>query len=123
MTNDSQDQPEVTIGGQGATLKTVYAKREMKVFAITEPELNTVSILNALSLLSFSVASFLLSLSIDVKIDIPQTEEPQSAGFILFFWGTAVGAAVCYVLGGIFLWLRRQTIVTIKKQSSSEQAD
>ncbi len=90
----------------GSKIVSVYVGRKVKVFAVHEPELDNISLLNTASLILFSVASFFLSVAarngLNKEIVIDST-----------IWVSLV----LYILGGIALFFKKSILKRIKDES------
>lgn len=112
MPNNEQNPPteqgSISYTNQpGAKIVSVYVERKVKVFAIHEPELTTVSYLNSAATACFSVGAFFLSTVLT----------PNTTGFWAnpLTWATGL-----FFLGGIIATFFKCGIIQdIKKQSQS----
>ncbi len=94
----------------GSTVKSVYVEREMKVYAIHEPELDSISFFNTASLTLFSAGSFALSVATNNGFNISILGDHATWLSILMF-----------VLGGIALKIKTNIVSKIKAQSKTRQ--
>lgn len=102
--NISSNQTHISSPDQsGAKIKSVYAERQVKVFAVHEPELKTVSYLNTAATTCFSIGAFFLSNVLKAKFSIQDTA--SQATIILF------------LIGIIATFFKRGIIKDIKDQS------
>lgn len=96
----------------GARTISIFMERPMKIFAVAEPELNSISYLNTVSTAFISVGAFFLSIFIG-NVDKPKYPEyawsadPVGWASLLFF-----------IAGSAALWLKISEIKKIKNQSS-----
>jgi len=90
----------------GATITSVYVGRKVKVYAVHEPELNNLSLLNTFSIIMFSAASFVLSIAARNGLEN------------IFKDGTTLISILLYILGGVGLIFKRNILKKIKEESS-----
>ena len=95
----AQPDNSITSGSDGR-IETIYAGRKVKVFSIFENEFQSLSYMNTLSNLSFSVAAFFLNEAIS-----PFKLIPFLASLVLF------------IFGGWAIWNRMGITQKIKEQS------
>ncbi len=108
----------------GSSLVPLYVERQMKVYAVTEGEVGSLSTLNAQATVFYSAASFSLSAAISIWINaIFYTELTPAAAVAKLYVAPAILllAAVLYYLGWHATKSRRSTWDAIKRESSGGQ--
>lgn len=106
----------------GALVRTVYATRTMKVYAIPENELRSLSLLNTLSMAFFSASSGFLSFAIGLWINAAFQSTLTPAGKILSIVGAPIAVILSIIFGGLGIWAwktRKSGLETVEKESSS----
>jgi len=109
MTNSS---PQIILEGEakdGSKIKTLYGERRVKVYPVLEAELSTVSYLNSATLVSFSLASFLIP-----------TDTAGVFSFELLFSSEGVASLALFIFGLVAFGFRFATIHKIKKKQTKE---
>lgn len=90
----------------GSKLTSVYVERKVKVYAVHEPELDSISLLNTASLGLFSIASFFLSVAVRDGFTQEMWSDPTS-----WFSGSL------YFFGIVVLVFKKNIVKKIKEQS------
>ncbi len=106
----------------GALVRTVYATRTMKVYAIPENELRSLSLLNTLSMAFFSASSGFLSFAIGLWVHAAFQSMLTPAGEILSNVGAPIAVVLSLFFGVLSIWAwvtRRSGLKTVEKESSS----
>jgi hypothetical protein len=105
----------------GAVYKAIYAERRVMTYAVTDHELNSLSLANAATTALFSAMTFCLTLATSIWIGVAVSGVSTSTTEGL----TKIAAPICCVLALIFLILglifyfhRRGDIDRIRKQST-----
>lgn len=107
---------------RGATVKTTYVEREVKVLAVFDTEVDAISSLNAQATVFFSVGAGLISLAGGIWTTAVFSEKLTAAGQVATDVGAPVLGALSLIFFGLALWAwwkRRSALNTIKKQSRS----
>lgn len=105
------DKLNITNTEGGARTTSLYTERKIIIFAISEPELETVSHFNTSSLTCFSVGSFLLNIFID------NVREASIETYKWFLDPIGWTTGLLYVLGVIALVQRHSIVKKIKNHS------
>ena len=103
---DSHSTPGV-LTASGAVLTTLATERRVKLFAVVEPELEQLSMLNSESVLFFSLGSGLGGYAIDLLRDVFVKEVLSSIETCIDF---GILSVICYALG-IFRLVKRGSVV------------
>lgn len=91
--------PSVSYGSQtGSQLYMLHATRVMKVYPIVESELSTITIMNVLSALGFSIGGIFVGIAINVWINASFYKELVPEAQVMVYWG----APISLVLGLFF---------------------
>ena len=109
-------------GDRGATVRSLYVEREVKVFAIHEFEVEVLSQFNTLATAGFSVGAALISYSIGIWTNAAFSEKltpmGEASSHILAPILAALGvASLLFALWA--LWRRKSAWTTIQNQSSA----
>lgn len=110
-------------GGQplhGSTIETVYSRRKMKCYSVTESELKQIGLANLGVTICVGIGSALVAFGVDVfKDSVLATEIPAAANVLIDSIQPIclyLGAAF-YVAAAFLLWWRRSMIDTIKEEN------
>ena len=106
---------------QGSTVQMFYVQRAMRVYALPESELKSVSLMNTLASVFFSVASGLFSLAVGIWINSLFQIEMSSAGEILAKAFAPLALFLAMVSGALGIWAlytRGSTLKTIQDESN-----
>ena len=98
----------------------VYTERQVKAYPIFESELESLSFLNTMTLVFFSVGSATISFAVGIWTNATFAEKMTPEGVVASIYGAPVllvAAAICYGLGGLALYSRRQQWSKIKTES------
>ena len=126
MTNNSHIESSSNIslpGAEGAKIVSIYVERKMKVYAVPEPELSSISLLNTIAIVCFSVGSFLISQAIDLFRDkVIGDVEKQLSPDALAAYGVLqdifiYSSVVLFIFGVIAIVARWIKVRDIKEQS------
>jgi hypothetical protein len=109
----------------GSSLVPLYVERQMKVYAVTEGEVASLSMLNSLSTAFYSSGSFTLSAAVGIWTNaIFYTDVPPAA--LVAKWYVApfilLATAVLFFLGWRASKNRRSTWDAIRLESSGGQS-
>lgn len=116
---DAADGPKFSTPGQGL-VEYLAVTRQMKVYAVSENELQHVSLLNVLSMAFYSVGSALLSFAgtIWLAAQFDGTESPVSKVLYGYVMPTAAVLALVFYGLGLFTQRNRGAVIsTIKRES------
>ena len=111
--------PIATSGVRGACVQPVYVEREMKFYALPETELNTISLMNTLALVFFSVGSFLLSPAIGIMIETSYQENLTPITTVLLvmgIWSVQIGLAQTSAMSARVLELSLEDAIRLALQ-------
>ena len=107
----------------GATITTAYAGRNVRVFAVLESELHTLTFFNLLSTVFFSIGASLASIAIGVWVSASFTGKLTPEGAVLKAFGAPVLVVLAVVSFGIGIWAmhsKKSSLTTIREQSSTK---
>ena len=110
---------------KGALVVPHYVGRKMTFYAIQENEMKASSFANTLVMISFSVASGLLTLGIGIRIEAQFQNTISPTGLVLDGFvapGLWIASLIGYVVGGLALHYRSSIIRTIKRESVVTQS-
>jgi hypothetical protein len=106
----------------GATVKTLYVEREVRVFAVHEFEYSSLSNLSAFATIAFAVAGASSAYAMGIFTNAVFAEKLSPAGEL----ATKIGAPILLIFavvaacsGAFAMWKRSELWGTIKKQSSA----
>ncbi|MFO9763150.1 hypothetical protein SDC20_04125 [Legionella pneumophila serogroup 1] len=121
--NDTEIQSgEIEVTSIGSTVTPVYAKRNIKIFAIPESELEILGSMSTDVTIFYSVFSFFLSMTIALFLSgiFADKLEENIFGKILFYYGTPAALALTLLFLGIALYkhFKRKSLINIIKQES-----
>ncbi|CZJ15090.1 hypothetical protein [Legionella pneumophila] len=106
----------------GSTVTPVYAKRNIKIFAIPESELEILSSMSTDVTIFYSVFSFFLSMTIALFLSgiFADKLEENMFGKFLFCYGTPTALVLAVLFLGIAVYKhsKRKNLITIIKQES-----
>jgi hypothetical protein len=111
---------------RGAFISTAYVSREVKAYAVFENEFDTISRLNALSTVWFSLCSAFASLAIGIWVNAAFVDKLTPQGDILCHVvapGLCSASVVTLMLGGWSVLSRRSTWSKIRRESVSPSAN
>ncbi|WP_428631171.1 hypothetical protein [Sphingopyxis sp.] len=104
----------------GSTIETVYSRRKMKCYSVTESELKQIGLANLGATICVGIGSALFAFGVDVfKDSILATEIPKEANILIDSIQPIclyLGAAF-YIAAAALLWWRQSMIGTIKSES------
>jgi hypothetical protein len=106
----------------GATVRTLYVQREVKVFAVHEFEYNSLSNLSDVATIAFAVAGVTSAYAIGIWTDAAFAEKLTPAGELAEKFvapALLIAAVVAAIIGLVALCGRSALWGSIKKQSSS----
>lgn len=106
----------------GASVQPFYVQRTMKVYAINEHEVQTLSSLNAQATVFFSLGSFFLSAALGIWTNAAFATEPSAMSQVANMFiapGCLVVAVAFMILGWVAMRSRNSTWQTIKNESSN----
>lgn len=120
----SQPVGQLSSGGGGITV--AHTRRQIKAYNFTESDLDTISLTNTVTGVSFAIATGILTFCIDFNKDVlftpTATNAVQSLQFTINWLGVPVAVA-CGVVG-IMAWLKRGTVITrVKNESQNVPID
>lgn len=103
---------------RGSTLPVRGGKREMKAYAVTEDELESLGLISLVSTFCFSVMSFLAAFVLSVRTSIAFATGVEKE--VLSYWQgvsttAGVGAALLLIIGVAMLIRGHSKIAKIKK--------
>ena len=110
MNNSPQEKLNITTEG-GARTISIYTERKIKIYAVSEPELESISYFNTASMVCFSLGSFILSTFID------DLRHPKPDDFHWIFNPIGWVTAVLFILGILALVKKTSALKKIKEQS------
>jgi hypothetical protein len=108
---------------QGATISTSYVGRQMRAFAIVANEVRTISMMNTLATIFFSVGTTCVGFAVGIWTNAMFYETLTPEGRIL---SHVIGPALCalaFILGCLGIWALRSRSTTwdaIRKESRPE---
>lgn len=109
-------------GGVGATITHTYAERAVRVYGVSESEIDALAMYNTLATVFVAVMSSLIAYAIGIWTNAAFAEKLTPAGEVL---SKVVGPWLC-VLAGVFallaiwaIWRRHSTWKEIKKESKA----
>jgi hypothetical protein len=98
---------------QGALFTTVPTRRNVRIYAIQESEMDTISVINALTTFFFSAGASLLTgvitLQLDLLIESNPTDTAKLAVKLLTWFATPLGIAC--ICAAIFAVRRRRSML------------
>jgi hypothetical protein len=106
----------------GASVQPQYAKRVMKVYAINENEVTTITSLNTQATFFFSLASFLTSAAISIFTNAVFYTELTPAGVLAKEYVApmlCVVSVALIIIGVTNLWRRRKLWNEIRRESQA----
>jgi hypothetical protein len=118
MSNTPSTNPPLQIG---SSLVPLYVERQMKVYAVTEGEVESLSTLNAQTTIFYSVGSFLASAAISIWVNaVFYTEIPPAALVAKYIVAPLVllVSSAFFFLGWHATRSRRSTWEVLKRESS-----
>jgi hypothetical protein len=110
----------VTSAPSGAVFTTTYATRTVKVFSITEGEVDSIATTNTQSTAYFSTFSALASLGLSVYVNAAFYDQVTPAGKVLMYVGAPVLITLSLLFAGLGFYIRRRRSSTwdrIKRES------
>lgn len=110
MSNPPQEKLNITTEG-GARTISIYTERKIKIFAVSEPELESISYFNTASMVCFSLGSFILSTFID------DFKHPKSDDFHWALDPIGWVTILLFILGALALFKKTSALKKIKEQS------
>jgi hypothetical protein len=119
---DAQPSTILTQSPQGATISTAYVGRQMRAFAIAEHEVRTISMMNTLATIFFSIGTTCLGVAIGIWTNAMFYEKLTPEGTILSHVaapGLCVFWLIFVVLGFWALRSRSATWEAIRRESLS----
>ena len=104
----------------GASVTPIYTRRKMTMYALTESEISTISQINADVSTNFSIASFLISISIGVYTNAVFYTQLNAAGELAkgFVAPVVIVVGVGFAIRGI-MGLRRRSDLWAKLKAES----
>lgn len=105
------DKLNITNTESGARTTSLYTERKIKIFGISEPELDSVSHFNTSSLTYFSFGSFLINIFID------NMKEASTETYKWFLDPIGWATGLLYVFGAFALIQRHSIVKKIKSHS------
>lgn len=109
-----------TENGKGATVRTVYAERTMRVLAVFETEVDALSSLNTQSTVFSSFGSAALSFAIGIWTNAGFSEKLTPIGSAASMYVAPLFLAIgimCFGVAAWAYWKRRKTLIDIRLQS------
>jgi hypothetical protein len=94
----------------------------VKAYPIFESELESLSFLNTMTLVFFSVGSAMVSFAFGIWTNAAFAEKLTAEGVVASNYGAPallIAAVICYGLGGLSLYSRRQQWLKIKAESTA----
>lgn len=120
--DDASTSSELSTGSSGFFTPT-YAKRNMKIYAIPENELETLGTLNTEATMFFSAFSFFISLTLSLFLSGIYSDNIKAnhIGSLLFYWVTPITLVVSifFLLLGIYILYKRKNMINTIKQEST----
>lgn len=110
----------LSVATQGATVRSLYVERDVKVYAIQESEVDSLSHFNTLATVSFSLATLFTSLPISLWANAAFSTELTPIGRIATFYLAPVGlilSGICCMSGIWALYKRSSTWSRIRSES------
>lgn len=111
---DSQPSRPSFTSQPGALFTTLSTERKVKAYAVVQPELEQLTMLNSGSLLFFSIGSLFAGYAVDLLRDLFVKEAHTSVETCI---GFGVIAAICYVVGAICVVKRGSVVKEITSRS------
>lgn len=106
MEKDSN--PNISASTQGgAHIEHVYAGRKMKVFAVTEPEFDTINYMNTATIVACGIGGALFSLAFSFSAKSP------------IFWTLGAVSIAFFLAAAFAMYLKSKTVTKIKESSIS----
>lgn len=119
MADEQQISSEVP---RGATVRSLYAEREVAVYGVFESEIKSISLFNTLSTVAFSLASAFLSFAGAIWINASFTETLTPEAKIMLHVAAPILCVLAFIaacMGGWALYSRGSALAAIKKQSKT----
>jgi hypothetical protein len=116
---DSENPPVSAQIPRGAILTTAYAEREVKVLAVLENEVQTISTFNTLTTAFFSAGTSLISIAVGIWANGAFSEKLTPEGTVLSHFG----APILCVLGLLMYYLASWAYRTRKSALDSIRAE
>lgn len=109
----------------GATIRTVYGEREVRILAVLENEVSSLSTFNMLTTVFLSVGASLISLAVGIWTNAAFASQPTPEGTILSRFVGPLLCALSLVMFGLAHWAyktRKSTLDTIRSETKSKTA-
>jgi hypothetical protein len=120
---ESSESPHIFTQVQGATISTAYVGRQMKAFAIVENEVRTISMMNTLAIIFFSIGTTLLGYAVGIWTNSMFADKLTPEGSILSHVIAPILCALALTLGCLGIWAIRSRSTTwnaIRQESFRE---
>jgi hypothetical protein len=107
-------------GAVGALLPVIYGSQAMKAYPVTEVQLTSVSLINSIAGVAFTLFGFFIGLTLEIYISSSfyQTLPPEAAVLVKFGGSvTAALAFVCLIFGIVSVCIRSSTWHKIKSNT------
>ncbi len=88
----------------GATIVTAYARRRVQAYPVFESEIRSISTLNTLSAVCFSVMSAFISFAVAIWVTALFVQKPPPEGIILSEVAAPACCVVAVVAAGLGIW-------------------
>ena len=121
--SEKRGQGAVTFPREGAVFHTYHMGRTVRIYPITEGELKTISIMNTLAIVFFSIGSALLSFALGIIVNCAiDGQLTEVANTLLRVVAPICGVLgiISYVIGILALVTRKSELGRISKESSSD---
>lgn len=114
--DESSEKPRLNIqeAGQGSYVQPIYVERKITYYALPENELNSISLMNTLALVFFSVGSFLASLGFGIQIDAAFQKDMTPEAKLLQEVGAPILWSLAAVFGAVGGWAVKQRYGMLK---------
>ena len=125
MPSDNSNNSKPTVATpleRGGLVRPVYMDRSFRVYAVHENELTTLSHLNTLALIFFSIASSLLTFSASIWVAAAFQQSLTTAGTALtdiLAPAAALLSLLLYCCGGWSLYVKKSTLNAIRQEARS----
>jgi membrane protein DedA with SNARE-associated domain len=120
----TNEQPEfVSRADKGATVETVYVKRQIVAYAVFETEVASISSLNAQTTVFFSIASALVSFAAGIWANALFSEKLTAAGEVAAYIGAPLLVVIAVVFAGLgyhAFKTRKSQVEDIRRQSEAK---
>ena len=119
MANIFTSKDDASAGGAGQ-VNSLYVRRDMKIYGVTDSELETIGATNTQTSAFTAAGTALFSFAVAIWVSATYQSEPTPAGEILngpVAWG-CVAFAAFFILLGVRTYRRRGSLLSIVKRQS-----